>query len=53
MPVSLVDIATMTASCSRMQTHQKVCAFEFVRRCVFILAGGKRELWGIHSITAR
>lgn len=51
--MSLVDIATMMASCSRIQTHQKVCAFEFVRRCVLILASGKKELWGIHSVTAR
>lgn len=42
--MSLVDIATMMASCGRIQTHQKVCAFEFVRCCVFILAGEKREL---------
>lgn len=51
--MSLVDMATMTASCGRIQTHQKVRAFEFVRCCVLILAGGKRELWGIHSVTAR
>ena len=50
MPVSLLDIATMTASCSRIQT---VCAFEFACRCVLILAGGKRELWVIHSVMAR
>ena len=53
MPVSLFDIATMTVSCSRIQTHQKVCAFKFARRCALILAGGKRELWGIHSVMAR
>lgn len=41
MPVSLVDIAAMTPSCSRIQAHQKVCAFESVRRCLLILAGGE------------
>lgn len=52
MPVSLVDIAAMTPSYSRIQAHQKVRAFEFVRRCLLILAGGKGGL-GIRSVTAR
>lgn len=40
MPVSLVDIATMTASCSRMQTYQKfVLSSLFVVMRLFLLAG--------------
>lgn len=40
MPVSLVDIATMTASCSRIQAHQRyVLSSLFVVVCLFLLAG--------------
>lgn len=55
MPVSLVDIATMTASCGRMQTYQKfVLSSLFVVVRLFLLAaGGKRESRGVFSVAAR
>lgn len=53
MPVSLVDIATMTASCSRMQTYQKfVLSSLFVVVRLFLLAG-KGNLGGVFSVAAR
>ena len=53
MPVSLVDIAAMTASCSRMQTYQKfVLSSLFVVVRLFLLAG-KGNLGGVFSVAAR